>query len=233
MFNLLFTNFLDLQRHEQASFSEQRQAYLHKLHADGMGIRHLRGLAGLLIAIDELLALRESDTFEIPLEYIVQKTSEWDSMTRQQRCDMRVEVNFHCRFLGASKRWLTYLGRLDHRYYPEDNIISKIFPRGYFRVRHLVSPMYMERLAYLEACMSDRILSGACNPSIRREAGSQSSTVKVYITRFQYNERPSLKMISQRIRARHLNSCWELLMNTGTQHTHTAKETKAQRSKPS
>ncbi len=146
MFNLLFTNFLDLQRHEQASFSEQRQAYLHKLHADGMGIRHLRGLAGLLIAIDELLALRESDTFEIPLEYIVQKTSEWDSMTRQQRCDMRVEVNFHCRFLGASKRWLTYLGRLDHRYYPEDNIISKIFPRGYFRVRHLVSPMYMERL---------------------------------------------------------------------------------------
>ncbi len=38
-----------------------------------MGIRHLRGLAGLLIAIDELLALRESDTFEIPLEYIVQK----------------------------------------------------------------------------------------------------------------------------------------------------------------
>ena len=91
MFNLLFTNFLDLQRHEQASFSEQRQAYLHKLHADGMGIRHLRGLAGLLIAIDELLALRESDTFEIPLEYIVQKTSEWDSMTRQQRCDMRVE----------------------------------------------------------------------------------------------------------------------------------------------
>lgn len=82
MFNLLFTNFLDLQRHKQASFSEQRQAYLRKLHADGMGIRHLRGLAGLLIAIDELLALRESDTFEIPLEYIVQKTSEWDSMTR-------------------------------------------------------------------------------------------------------------------------------------------------------
>lgn len=107
MLNLLFTNFLDLQRHEQASFSEQRQAYLRKLHADGMGIRHLRGLAGLLIAIDELLALRESDTFEIPLEYIVQKTSEWDSMTRQQRCDMHVEVNFHCRFLGASKRWLT------------------------------------------------------------------------------------------------------------------------------
>lgn len=132
MFNLLFTNFLDLQRHEQASFSEQRQAYLHKLHADGMGIRHLRGLAGLLIAIDELLALRESDTFEIPLEYIVQKTSEWDSMTRQQRCDMRVEVNFHCRFLGASKRWLTYLGRLDHRYYPEDNIISKIFQEDTF-----------------------------------------------------------------------------------------------------
>lgn len=151
MFNLLFTNFLDLQRQEQASFSEQRQAYLRKLHADGMGIRHLRGLAGLLIAIDELLALRESDTFEIPLEYIVQKTSEWDSMTRQQRCDMHVEVNFHCRFLGASKRWLTYLGRLDHRYYPEDNLLSTIFPRGYFRVRHLISPMYRERLSYLEA----------------------------------------------------------------------------------
>lgn len=175
MFNLLFTNFLDLQRHEQASFSEQRQAYLHKLHADGMGIRHLRGLAGLLIAIDELLALRESDTFEIPLEYIVQKTSEWDSMTRQQRCDMRVEVNFHCRFLGASKRWLTYWGRLDHRYYPEDNIISKIFPRGYFRVRHLVSPMYMERLAYLEA----QEQQGVPSVTLRRIAQYQLTAIEL------------------------------------------------------
>lgn len=151
MFNLLFTNALDLQRHEQASFSEQRQAYLRKLHADGMGIRHLRGLAGLLIAIDELLALRESDTFEIPLEHIVQKASEWDAMTRLQRSAMQVEVNYHCRFLGASIGWLSYIGRMDHRYYPDDNVISRIFSYVHARVRHLSSPMLSQRIEYLTA----------------------------------------------------------------------------------
>ena len=166
---------MDLQRHRQASFFEQRQAYLRKLHAEGMSIRHLQGLSGLIIAINDLLELKEEDSFEIPLEYIVLKATEWDSMTCQQRCDRHVQVNFHSCFVGASKRWLTHLGRLDHRYYPDDNLISRLFTRGFFRVRHIVSPMFKERLEYLET----QELLGVPPVTLRRIAQYQLTAIEL------------------------------------------------------
>lgn len=151
MFKLLFTNQVDLQRHTSASFYQERVAYLSKLHNDGLSIRHLRKLSDLLLVINDMLDLKEGDTFEIPLKTIVEKDAEWNAMSRDQKNEKHVRVSLHDGFLGATKRWLNYLNRLDHRYYPHDNLISRIFPRGFFRVRHLVAPLFQGRLAYLEA----------------------------------------------------------------------------------
>ena len=151
MFNLLFTNESDIQRHHCAPFLAERQVYLRKRYDEGASIRFLKGLANLLLVIIERLNLKEDCPSEVPLERIVQADKEWQSLDKETKRCQYVPVALHGNFLGASKRWLAHLGLLDHRYYQEDNLISRIFPRGFFRVRHIVSPMFNERLDYLEA----------------------------------------------------------------------------------
>lgn len=151
MFDLLFTNESDMRRHHCAPFLAERQSYLRKRYDEGASIRFLKGLANLLLVIIERLSLKEGYSSEVPLERIVEADKEWQSLDKDTKRHQYVPVAFHDNFLGAAKRWLTYLGLLDHRYCQEDNLISRIFPRGFFRVRHIVSPMFNERLDYLEA----------------------------------------------------------------------------------
>ena len=175
MYKLLFTNQDDLQRHTSATFYQERVSYLSKLRDDGLSVRHLRKLSDLLLVIIDMLDLKEADTFEIPLETIVEKDSEWNAMSREQKSRKHVRVSLHDSFLGSAKRWLIYLGRLDHRYYPHDNLISRIFPRGFFRVRHLVAPLFRERLAYLEI----QEQKGVPDVTLRRIAQYQLTTIEL------------------------------------------------------
>lgn len=175
MFNLLFTNQSDLRRHLGPPFYKERVAYLRKLQKDGLSIRYLRKLSDLLLVIIDMLELKENDTFEIPLETIVDKDSEWNAMSREQKSMKHVQVSLHDSFLGAATRWLIYMGRLDHRYYPHDNLISRIFPRGFFRVRHIVAPLFQERLTYLEA----QEQKGIPDVTLRRIAQYQLTAIEL------------------------------------------------------
>lgn len=175
MFKFLFTDEDDLRRHRTAPFLKERQAYLRKRHDEGIGVRFLKGLADLLLVIIDRLRLQEGDISEIPLETIVQQDKEWNALSKEEKLRCHVPVAHHDCFLGTAQRWLTYLGRLDHRYYPEDNLISQIFTRGFFRVRHLVAPMFQDRLDYLEAQKN----AGAPDVTLRRIAQYQLTAIEM------------------------------------------------------
>lgn len=139
-----------LQRHLDAPLLHERESYLEELEKRGNNRHPLKGIANYLLVLVTSFKLTDEDKSEVSLEEILQKGEEWSSLITDHPMKRTESPSVKSRFFCIALDWLTYIGRIDSRCNPDNNIISRLFTRGFHKVKHLTSPMFPERVAYLE-----------------------------------------------------------------------------------
>lgn len=140
-----------LQKHLDAPLLYERESYIEKSAERGLVRTSLKAIADYLLVIINVLSLKDTPKQEVSLEKIIEGSEKWANLIADHPMKRSISPSVKARFFDIALDWLGYVGLLDKRCNPDNNILSALFTRGLHRVRHLTAPMFKERIAYIES----------------------------------------------------------------------------------
>lgn len=158
-----------LQKHLDAPLLYERESYLKKIAERGLERETLKVFADYLLVIIKVLSLKDAHKQEVRLEEILRGSEIWANLINDHPMKRTVSPTVRAKFFDIALDWLGYIGLLDKRCRPENNILSALFTRGHHKVRHLTAPMLKERTAYIESWKN----RGATDGTMRKIAQYQ------------------------------------------------------------
>lgn len=152
MFDKIFTSKRLIQKHESAPFGHEREAFLEKKAACGYKREkeRLRALARCLLFASENLGMEEGDRAYATLESLRTLGQKWKENLLRNRHSNTPVVNDVVRFLSIVVEWLTFTKKMDPRFFDDENLYNRINHIRASKTRYHVTPLYYERLSYLE-----------------------------------------------------------------------------------
>lgn len=152
MFDKIFTSKRLIQKHESAPFGHEREAFLEKKAACGYKREkeRLRALARCLLFASENLGMEEGDRAYATLESLRTLGQKWKENLLRNRHSNTPVVNDVVRFLSIVVEWLTFTKKMDPRFFDDENLYNRINHIRASKIRYHVTPLYYERLSYLE-----------------------------------------------------------------------------------
>lgn len=139
-----------LQRHLDAPLLYERESYLEEMEKRGNNRHSLKSLANYLLLLIDSFGLTDEEKLEVSIEAILLKGEEWSNLITDHPMKKTPSPTAKDKFFCIAMDWLTYIGRIDIRCNPDNNILSRLFSRGFHKVKHLTAPMFSERIAYIE-----------------------------------------------------------------------------------
>lgn len=139
-----------LQRHLDAPLLYERESYLEEMEKRGNNRHSLKRLANYLLLLIDSFGLTDEEKSEVSIEDILLKAEEWSNLITDHPMKKTPSPTAKGKFFCIAMDWLTHIGCIDNRCNPDDNIISRLFTRGFHKVKHLTAPMFSERIAYIE-----------------------------------------------------------------------------------
>lgn len=158
-----------LKRHLEAPLLQERESYLEEMWKRGNNRQTLKSVANYLLLLINSFNLRDDDKSEVSIEEILEHAEDWSNLINGHPMKRTVSPTSKDKFFCIAMDWLTYIGRIDRRCNPTDNIISRLFTRGSYKVKHLTAPMFPERVAYIKYWES----RGAVDGTLRKIAQYQ------------------------------------------------------------
>jgi site-specific recombinase XerD len=150
MFKKLYQAPSILQKHMDAPLLYEREAYIARMEAKGFSLRYMQIKATyLLYAVCNLSSV---DDGIISLESIVVLRDSYEEMKINQMKHRRKKITDDTKANDLACTVIDFfstINRIDHRITEKDNIFNVLFDLKDARLRYFCSPMYKDRLAYL------------------------------------------------------------------------------------
>lgn len=204
-----------LQRHLDAPLLYERESYLEEMEKRGNNRHSLKCVANYLLLLINSFGMTDEAKAKISIEEILQKGEEWSNLITDHPMKKTVSPSSKEKFFCIAMDWLASIGRLDERCNPTNNIISRLFTRGFHKVKHLTAPMFQERIAYIEYWDS----RGATTGTLRKIAQYQIHGMNLI---------PEI-IGNGKILRQTLESAAEIWWHTEEKATHKLKESKGSR----
>lgn len=138
-----------LNHHLQAPLLSEREACIEKMHKKGLSRAYMLGVANYLLRIVEFLNLTDTDKRRVSLTEIETAGKRWSETIKNHPMKRTVAETSRAKFILIAVNWLSEIGLVDERYESNNNLLSALFSRAYYKRRYLTSPLLEERLSYL------------------------------------------------------------------------------------
>lgn len=162
-----------LQKHLDMPLLYERESYLGKMLENGLSANHVKATADYLLLMVEMFSMTDEHVRKVTLKEIDEKGDQWAGLIKNHPMKRTPSASSKGKFFCIALNWLDSIGRLDSRCNPGNNILSRIFSRGFYKVRYLTYPMLEERCAYIsmwESC-------GAAVGTLRKIAQHQMHAI--------------------------------------------------------
>lgn len=158
-----------LQKHLDAPLLYERESYLEKIAERGLARESLKCISDYLLVIIKMLSIKDTRKQEVRIEEILKGSENWANLITDHPMKRKVSPSTKAKFFDIALDWLGHAGLLDKRCHPENNVLSALFTRGHHKVRHLIAPMFNERVAYIDSWKN----RGATDGTLRKIAQYQ------------------------------------------------------------